>query len=846
MKRLPFGARCYVTAIIAIGLALGLYRIPYVRFSDLSLFSLLAVFSIAASHLKLYLPHPRGSSTMSVSYVVEFTAVMLLGSDSTMLIAALSSWSQATIAVDRRNPAYRTVFSIALMIITIQITGLTYHLMGLETAVLVWPESAQWLVIGAATYFLANSGGVAVAVALSSGQSVRRLWYDSYFWSAPSYFVGAIVAGGGAIILQQQLYWLLPLVIAPAYLTYRTYKIYMGRIIDARRHSEEVSRLHSQTLQALESLRRSEERYALAAQGATDGLWDWDLRSGELYVSPRWKAMLGLDVNEALISPDDWFGRVHTDDVETLRAAVARHLDGQTPHLEHEYRVAHRDGAWRWMLVRGMAVRGEDGPYRMAGSQTDITDWRHVQDQLAHAATHDGLTQLPNRALFLELLERAFLRARRKRDYMFAVLFLDLDRFKAINDSLGHAAGDQLLIEAGRRLHAALRGTDAIARMGGDEFTILLDDIGSVNAAVEIATRIQRDLSRPLAASGHSVFTSASIGIAISSPHYTQHEDILRDADIAMYRAKAQGRAQHAIFDASMHAHAVARLRIETMLRNALEIGGLFIAYQPIVSLNPPALVGFEALLRCRTPEGHVVTPGDFMAVAEESGLVVPLGRWVLAEACREAAAWQRRYDRDTPIGITVNISSRQLAAPELVHDVEHVLNETGLAPGSLGLEITETALIDNAEAAADVLRRLRGLSVRVYLDDFGTGYSSLSYLHRFPVDVIKIDRSFVVAMDEDRETTQIVESIIAMADRLHLDVVAEGVETSAQAQRLYQLGCLRLQGFAFAKPLPAHDVERLLAGQLRFPDVHVACYPQGQVRATQVRRQIALVGRRR
>jgi EAL domain-containing protein (putative c-di-GMP-specific phosphodiesterase class I) len=232
--------------------------------------------------------------------------------------------------------------------------------------------------------------------------------------------------------------------------------------------------------------------------------------------------------------------------------------------------------------------------------------------------------------------------------------------------------------------------------------------------------------------------------------------------------------------------------------------------------------------------------------VAEESGLVVPLGRWVLAEACREAAAWQRRYDRDTPIGITVNISSRQLAAPELVHDVEHVLNETGLAPGSLGLEITETALIDNAEAAADVLRRLRGLSVRVYLDDFGTGYSSLSYLHRFPVDVIKIDRSFVVAMDEDRETTQIVESIIAMADRLHLDVVAEGVETSAQAQRLYQLGCLRLQGFAFAKPLPAHDVERLLAGQLRFPDVHVACYPQGQVRATQVRRQIALVGRRR
>jgi diguanylate cyclase (GGDEF)-like protein/PAS domain S-box-containing protein len=746
-----------------------------------------------------------------------------------MLLAAHSAWAQATLFVRGRNPIYRTVFNIALLVTTIQLAGVTYHAMGLKTGELAWPDSVRWLVLGAATYFIVNSGGVAIAVALSSGQSVRRLWYDSYFWSAPSYFVGALVAALGALILEQRIYWMLPLAVAPAYLTYRTYRVYLGRMADARQHGEEISRLHAQTLQALESLRQSEERYALAAQGASDGLWDWDLRNGELYVSPRWKTMLGLDPEEPLNSPDQWYGRVHPDDVMSLRAAVARHLDAHTPHLEHEYRMSHSDGSWRWMLVRGMAVRGDDGAYRIAGSQTDITDWRRVQDQLAHAATHDGLTELPNRALFMELLERAFLRARRKRDYMFAVLFLDLDRFKAINDSLGHAAGDQLLIEAARRLNSALRGSDAIARMGGDEFTILLDDIASVNDAVEIATRIQHDLSRPLAASGHSVFTSASIGIAISSPYYTRHEDMLRDADIAMYRAKSQGRAQHAIFDASMHAHAVARLRIETMLRHAIDNDGLFVVYQPIVSLRPQQLVGFEALLRCRTPDGQLIMPGDFMGVAEESGLVVPLGRWILAEACRQTAAWQQRYGRDLPFGITVNISSRQLAAPELVPDVQQALAATGLAPGSLGLEITETALIDNAEAAADVLRRLRELSVRVYLDDFGTGYSSLSYLHRFPVDVIKIDRSFVLAMDEDRETTQIVESIIAMAERLRLEVVAEGVETDEQARRLYEMGCSRLQGFAFAKPLTAQEVERLLAGQIRFPDVELTCYPSGQ-----------------
>jgi diguanylate cyclase (GGDEF)-like protein/PAS domain S-box-containing protein len=840
MSRLPFAAKCYVTGIIVLGLLVAALRLPYITISDPVLFSVLALLSIASSFLKLNLPHLRGSSTMSVSYVVEFTSILLVGADTSMLIAALSAWAQATLGMKKKNPLYRTLFNIALLVLTIQITGLTHGWMGLTPGVLEWPGTAKWLVVAAGSYFVINSGGVGIAVGLASGQSIRRLWYESYVWSAPSYLVGAIVAVGAALVLQHHLYWLLPLAAAPIYLMYRTYRVYLGRINDARQHSEEVSRLHGQTLQALESLRRSEERYALAAQGATDGLWDWDLKAGELYVSPRWKTMLGLDAQESIGSPEAWYARVHVDDLPSLRAAVSRHLDGNTPHLEHEYRMAHRDGTWRWMLVRGMAVRNENGAYRMAGSQTDITDWRRVQDQLAHAATHDGLTELPNRALFMELLERAFLRSRRKREYLFAVLFLDLDRFKSINDSLGHAAGDQLLIEAARRLKSVLRATDAIARMGGDEFTILLDDIRSVNDAVDTASRIQRDLARPLVASGHSVFTSASIGIAVSSSQYTRHEDLLRDADIAMYRAKAQGRAQHAIFDESMHAHAVARLKMETLVRTALESGGLFVVYQPIVSLRPQALVGFEALLRCRTPDGQVISPGDFISVAEESGLVVPLGSWVLQEACHQAAEWQRSYPRETPLGVTINISSRQLADSELVAHVERALASSGLAPGSLGLEITETALIDNAEAAADVLRRLRELSVRVYLDDFGTGYSSLSYLHRFPVDVIKIDRSFVLAMDEDRETSQIIESIIAMADRLRLDVVAEGVETAEQAQRLFELGCSRLQGYAFARPLPAPDVERLLSGRLRFPDKELACYPALPLRAL-VRRPVSL-----
>jgi diguanylate cyclase (GGDEF)-like protein/PAS domain S-box-containing protein len=389
-----------------------------------------------------------------------------------------------------------------------------------------------------------------------------------------------------------------------------------------------------------EALKESEERYALAANGANDGLWDWDLKSDEIYLSSRWKTMVGYEENKTITKPSDWFALVHSDDIENLKNNIAAHLRGRTDHLENEYRIQHQNGSYLWMLCRGLAVKtGEGEAIRIAGSQTDITERKKAEEQLIYDAFHDALTGLPNRALFIDHLDISFVRKKRKKDYKFAVLFLDLDRFKNINDTFGHLFGNRLLAEVAKRLDASLREGDTFARFGGDEFAILLDDIANTSYVVPIAERISEELSLPFEIDGQKVFITASMGIAASN-EYNRPEDILRDADIAMYKAKFAGRACHVMFDEVMRSEVSNLLQLETDLRYAIQNKEFMIYYQPIISIETERIAGFEALLRWYHQKRGFVPATEIIPLAEETGLIIPIEDWVISEACRQILQW--------------------------------------------------------------------------------------------------------------------------------------------------------------------------------------------------------------
>ncbi|MCC7013481.1 MAG: EAL domain-containing protein [Planctomycetes bacterium] len=566
-----------------------------------------------------------------------------------------------------------------------------------------------------------------------------------------------------------------------------------------------------------DELQRSREHYELVSRAANDGLWHWDLESDRATFSPRWKEILGHGERDLDESVGEWLDRVHPEDKERVHSALRAHIEGLTSHFENEHRLKHESGSYRWVLCRGLAVRDENGKSsHFAGSLTDVTHRKVAEEQLAHRAFYDPLTNLPNRALFLDRLRHALRRAARRKDYLFAVLFLDIDRFKVINDSLGHMAGDRLLVMIARRLELSLRPGDSVARLGGDEFTVLLDDIKDVADATKVAERIHAELVAPFNIGGQELFTSASIGIACSNTGYSRPEDVLRDADTAMYRAKARGRARHALFDTAMHAHAVRQLQIEADLRRAVERNEMRVFYQPIVSLETGRISGFEALARWTHPERGAVPPNEFIVIAEETGLIVQLGRWVLREACLQFADWRRRLGVSEPCLMSVNVSSKQLSQPDLATQIAQVLEETEVPGSALQLEITESAILEHPESAKAVLERLKELGLRLSIDDFGTGYSSLSYLQRFPIDALKIDRSFIQHLGVDKaidgEDARIASTIVMIGRNLGLDVVAEGVETQAQLELLRTFRCDYAQGFHFSRAVDGDAARDLLS----------------------------------
>ena len=792
----------------------------------LPLWLTLATASAVASRQKLRLPLGNSSSNLSIAYTIDFASLLLLGPGPTMLVALLSGWAQSTNKASQTNPAYRTIFNIATLVLTVQITGRAFELAGGRFGVFD-PSMFGPLLVAALSYFVANSILVATVIGLSSHQHLWKVWYNNFLWTGPSYFVGASGATAAAAAWTLGWGWLIPLAAAPVYLTFRSYRVYLDRIAAETKHHAEMQALHEKAVEALRAAKESEQRYALAAAGSNDGLWDWDLTSNAFYVSERWKLMLGFPQEMPVQRVDDWFRHVHPDDAVDLRRVLDRHLTGHTAHFEHEYRMRHQSGQYQWVLCRGVAVQNEQNvPIRIAGSQTDVTDQRRVQDDLQHAALHDGLTGLANRALFSELLERALSKTRRSASYVCAVLFIDLDHFKLVNDSYGHVIGDQFLVAIGKRLLQCLRPGDALARLGGDEFAILLDDVGESTVASVISERLHATLRAPFELDGREIWASASIGIAFSNGQHQDPEELLRDADTAMYRSKAQGRSQTQTFDPSMHESAIGRLTLETELRRAIDRQEFIVYYQPIIELDTRDVCGFESLIRWPREDGTMTPPTDFIPVAEETGLIAPITKIVLFEACRQVAEWQRQFGR--PLTLTVNISTKLFDRPTLVAEVREAIASTGLLPGSLRLEITESFLVNGSEQVVARLDELRSIPVELYLDDFGTGFSSLSYLHRYRLDALKIDRSFVSRIGELHNDAPIVASIVNLAKELGMGVIAEGVETMAQAERLTALECPHAQGYLFSHPLSVEDARAFLAAQQISPKAITA--PSGNL----------------
>jgi len=579
-------------------------------------------------------------------------------------------------------------------------------------------------------------------------------------------------------------------------------------------------------------LNERDELFRLVSENAGDMIAMVDMEGHRLYNSPAYQKVLGYSPEE--LSATWSFEQIHPDDRHrVLEAAEHARRTGEGRTLE--YRIKHKDGSWRVLESSASTILDDQGKAeKMVIVNRDITARKHAEEKLVHQSLHDALTGLPNRSLFLDRAQRAFSHSQRHPEYKFAVLFLDVDDFKKFNDSFGYAAGDEVIVALASRLASSLRqhqavarlalmahGDDTLARLGGDEFAVLLDDIKDPSDAIRVANRLQDAVAAPFSFNGQEVVSSASIGIALCSTARDRAEDLLRDADIAMYRAKAAGKARCEVFDGEMHARAVERLRLERDLRAAVARSEFLVHYQPIVQLENGRITGFEALARWRHPERGVLMPGEFIELAEETGLIVPMNRWLLREICQQARVWQSRYPSDPPLTVTANITSKELAQHDLVSSVRATLQQSAMNPHDVELEIRETVAMTDADGAAQILSRLKNLGVRLSIDDFGTGYSSLSRLQGLPLDTLKIDRSFISDMHADSDKREIVRVIIMLGQQLGMEVVAEGTETAEQVKYLKDLGCDYAQGYFFSPPVEARAFEELLAaGRIELPQL--------------------------
>jgi diguanylate cyclase (GGDEF)-like protein/PAS domain S-box-containing protein len=554
-----------------------------------------------------------------------------------------------------------------------------------------------------------------------------------------------------------------------------------------------------------------QERFALAVRGANDGVWEWLLDSQEMHFSRRWRELLGYGVDDLANRVEEWFDRVHPDDLLGLKTDIEAHLAGEKAFHENEHRIRASDGTYRWVISRGVAQRDfANRPVRMAGSLTDTSDFRLREEKLREENRHDPLTGLPRREPFMEALGRSIDRAK-DGEHAFTVLMIDVDRFRWLADSIGHQAADAMLAILARRLAACVRPGDIVSRFGGDKFAVLLDALNDVDLATDIANRIRMSVHEPFEVDGQTVYTTVSIGLTTSARGYDDPDEIISDVAAAANKAKERGQDRHEVFETKMRIDALTTLRLEVALRQAVERDEFELHYQPIVALDSGKLIGFEALTRWRHPRRGIVSPAEFIPVAEQTGLIIPLGRWAIREAVSQLSRWQGSLPSLGPLSMSVNLSGRQIADPRLIDEIKASLDEHKIAEGTLRMELTESVLMDNADTVHRILAALRDIGVKIWVDDFGTGYSSLSYLHRFPVDGLKIDKAFVDGLDGTEQSAAMVRTILSLAENLGVGVIAEGIETPVQADHLLRLGCTRGQGYLFGRPIGANRVKEEL-----------------------------------
>ncbi|HZH35508.1 MAG TPA: EAL domain-containing protein [Pyrinomonadaceae bacterium] len=817
-------ARPYMSLVIAFGAIAGFFSIIRLNVGELGITFLLfaAVTLIFGSRITVQIPSVKGQISVSDTFI--FLSILLFGGEAGIILAS----ADAVISSLRFTKTKLIIaFNASVYLLSTFVTVWTLRMFFGSISGLTKSEYTSEFVIAIClmgfTQYIMNSGLVATGVALRSNQPIWKMWRDNFLWTSLTYFAGASAA---AIIVKLigfvGLFAILATIpiIAVVYITYTTYLKNVESAATqaelAQKHVEELSHYIAEQERISRALKESEEYFRTA----------FDHAAGMALVSPegRW-----IEVNESLcvilgyteqeLLEKGFQTITHPDDLGNDIANMYKLLKGTISSYQLEKRYSHKCGQTVWVLQSASLIRdAENSPRHVIFQIQDISDRKKAEAQIHHAAFHDALTGLPNRSLFSDRLSLAVERVKRMENYKFAVLFVDLDRFKVVNDSLGHDMGDKLLIDLSRRLERCLRKIDTVARLGGDEFAILLDDISSVEDVTEVVSRIQQSLEMAFYLEGHEFFTTVSIGVAYSMIGYDRPEDILRDADTAMYRAKAKGKARHEVFDIGMHKRAVEALTLENELRRAIENDEILPHYQPIVSLESGEIVGFEALARWQHPRRGMVSPADFIPIAEETSLIIPIGMTMLQKACQQMGEWQNASLIGQEPTVSVNLSSRQFKKAGLLDDIKNILRDTGLKPSNLRLEVTESVVMEDVNSAADMLRHLQSMGVQISIDDFGTGYSSLSYLHRFPFDILKIDRSFVSRMNIDRESWGIVKTIVTLASELGKDIVAEGVESKEQREMLQSLGCKYGQGYFFSKPVDAPSAAHLLNNDNRKP----------------------------
>ncbi len=808
--------QAYMLLIIGLGLVAVAYSAVYLPVDRLDLnFLLLAGCTIGLGS-RILVKIPKFKSHIAVSDTFIFLTFLLYGGEAAVLLAAIEAYVSARHFCNKHLTVF---FNAATMALSTAAFAVALIVLGLTDESQFRGQSGSIsdflavLFVMTLVQFLVNTVLVAVCDSLKNAEPLWEIWKSKYVWTFFTYLVGSIGAGVLVFFIHRAGFGVVVAAIPIILFVFLAYKMYLKNVEMSVAQAEQSGRYAQELKERSIALRKSEQRFRSAfnyapigiALVAPDGRW--------LRVNHALCDILGYTAEE--FRETDFQSLMYPEDLSSALAKVRSVTTGNAANFQMENRYVHKSGRTVWTAWSISASGDMDSEKStLIFQMQDVTARKLAEEKLHYEANHDSLTGLPNRLFFMAKLADALEKNRQNPKYAVSVLFIDLDRFKYVNDSLGHLVGDRLLIEIAERLRSSMRPPDVVARLGGDEFVILVEGRYYTENTKDIAERVQRQLSIPFNLSGQEIYSSASIGILHSNGNYDSPEEVMRDADTAMYHAKRSGKARHEIFHESMHTIARETLQLETDLRRAIEDGDLEVLYQPIYQLSDLSIVGVESLARWNHPELGSISPDRFIPLAEEIGWIDDLGELILRKASSEmAAVFSEIIDSPKP-KLSVNLSSRQFARQDIVPRIKEILDETGFPVTSLKLEITESVIIDYQERAIEMLHHLRGLGIDIDIDDFGTGYSNLSYLVRLPISTLKIDRSFISPINEEGANIEIVRTIIALANNLGLKVVAEGIENEAQLQVLRELGCERGQGFLFARPMGIDEIRTCLLEQ--------------------------------